>query len=384
MNNQVKYIAGLYYFYEKSSQDFVFSLPDFNFKEDTPSDYKSKSKAIYGQVSWAPDTFDQRLEITLGGRFTKDNRAGKSFDKIADIQTGDLSVNSHSFTPAFIVSYKWTEDLHGYAKIVTGYKAGGVSFSTVEYSPIFKPEKLTTYEMGLKSDWLDHHLRLNTDIFYSKYKDMQQIIPTAQFLTGAAFNVGEATISGFDMDILAQLSNDLTLSLNYSYLNAKIDRVPVIAGTIYDGSAPGSVSPYSTGDNIENLFTLPFSSRNSVAFSGDYTFIHSSIGTFAAHLDYRWQSKYYVALNQGPAVNNRDKFGMIGSYGKVNGRLTWSSILSRGESVSASIWGKNLNNERHQSISDVSDNGAIPPTLLGKSVQWSEPRSYGVSIGYEF
>ena len=53
------------------------------------------------------------------------------------------------------VSYRWNEDLMTYAQVSTGYKGGGVN--PTPYVPDqavpFGPEKLTTYEVGVKSDF---------------------------------------------------------------------------------------------------------------------------------------------------------------------------------------------------------------------------------------
>jgi iron complex outermembrane receptor protein len=384
LDNRIQYVGGLYYFDETSTGKNFIILPSFGIDSEPIGRYKSKSKAAYGQLTWTPGMFDRRLDLTLGGRYTKDERAGTNFDQIANIQIADLATSFHSFNPAFIVNYKWTDDLRSYAKATTGYKAGGVFFNVSGVSPLFKPEHLTTYEVGLKSDWLEHRLRLNTDVFYSKYKDMQQVIPTAVLLDAAAFNLGRATIKGLDLEILAQPLDDLTLNVSYTYLDPRIDYIPVIAGTIYDHRAnPGS--PFNIGDNIADLSSIPDASRNSVAVAGDYTFLHFAAGDLGAHVDYRWQSLFYVGTaSTGPAVGQRDECGAVGSHGTVSARLTWSSTLSRGQRATCSVWGKNLADNRHQQIVFYGTDGGIPGNLTSKSVFWSEPLSYGVSLGWEF
>src|SRR5690625_8040401 len=67
------------------------------------------------------------------------------------------------FNPALTVNYNWTDDLSTYAKVVTGYKAGGASESSAigQFHHTFSPEDVISYELGLKSHWLDRKLRLN-------------------------------------------------------------------------------------------------------------------------------------------------------------------------------------------------------------------------------
>jgi len=293
-----------------------------------------------------------------------------------------VSTDFNSFNPALIVNYKWNEDLRTYVKMTTGYRAGGVAFTSPGFPSSFKPEKVTTYEAGLKSDWLDGRLRLNADVFYSKYKDLQQLLPTGLVFFTAAYNVGRATIQGLELEMLATPFDDLTVGLSYSYLDPKFDSVPVIANTVYDqGLNPAS--PYSPGDNIASLFTLPFASKNSVALAADYVLWRAGDTRVEAHADYRWQSKYYSALTLGPAVGNRE-LGAVRSYGILNGRLTLASQLPRGQQVSVSLWGRNLTDNRHlQGVTPTSD-GAIPGSIASTNITFSEPRAYGVSLGFEF
>jgi iron complex outermembrane receptor protein len=60
-----------------------------------------------------------------------------------------------------------------YAKIATGYRAGGFSESSPDFSRGFEPEEVTSYELGLKSDAFAGRLRTNLALFLADYKDMQ-------------------------------------------------------------------------------------------------------------------------------------------------------------------------------------------------------------------
>ena len=52
-----------------------------------------------------------------------------------------------------------------------GYKAGGVNLTIG--TPNFRPEKNRVYEAGFKTQFLDNQLRVNGDVFYSRYSDIQ-------------------------------------------------------------------------------------------------------------------------------------------------------------------------------------------------------------------
>ena len=65
-----------------------------------------------------------------------------------------------------------------YAKYSEGFKSGGWTTRLSRRSPTatfaeFKPERAESSEIGLKSEFFDHHLLLNLAFFYTDYDDIQ-------------------------------------------------------------------------------------------------------------------------------------------------------------------------------------------------------------------
>jgi len=404
LSNRIRYVGGLYYFNERGSSVGGLDLsaldtflPGIGSIEDYRPKFQSKSRAAYGQVTWAPDALEQRLEVTVGARYTKDTRNGQNYDLFTSSLTGAvnsffnqrINTDFNSFNPAFIVNYKWTEGLRTYAKVTTGYRAGGVSFSASGGPDRFRPEKTTTYELGVKSDWVDNRIRMNADVFYNNYRDLQTLIAIGSSDPGLGFqttpiNIGKAKIKGLEVELLAQPLEDLTLNLNYSYTDAKVTDFPVLANSIYDQNV-NPASPYQVGDNIRDLFVLPRTSKNSVALGMAYSFLRSNSGDLTGRVDYRWRSKYYSSVNCGSAVSNREVCA-VDSYGTVDARLAWASTLSRGDRVSVSVWGQNLTDKRYKQGINAFPNtdGVLPPSIVKTTITWTDPRSFGISLGYDF
>ncbi len=165
------YVLGLYYFRESAHhlEDEDISLPALFFNEPSARYVvaDSKSRAIYGQGTWRPAGFGERLSLTFGARFTQDDKDAtrnetESIDGIGVIASEVNAANDlsfHRFNPACTIAYAWTPDVSTYARIATGYKAGGSSESAAigSFGVSFAPEVLTQYELGLKSDWLIKH-----------------------------------------------------------------------------------------------------------------------------------------------------------------------------------------------------------------------------------
>src|SRR5208282_4238976 len=111
------------------------------------------------------------------------------------------------------------------------------------------------YEVGLKSEWLDHRLRLNLAAFYANYNDIQvqteNVGPAGNYVQTT--NAGSGRLYGGEAEVKARLG-DLTLGANVALLNAKYTEGPGV-GTPFD-QAPKVTSaanatykiPFAIGD----------------------------------------------------------------------------------------------------------------------------------------
>jgi len=400
-DKQIRYVLGLYYFNESGHSFYRLNYPTFGFATAQDMDVESTSKAVFGQVTWAPAMLDERLELTVGGRFTKDHKAatrssGNNFDPvIEDAVPSNLGYSR--FNPAFTVNYRWSDDISTYAKISTAYKAGASNPTAPvgRFDITWGPEKVTAYEVGVKSDWFDRRALLNIAAFETKFKDELFSVQSDlnQPGTAEAFNVGKKTITGVEVELTVAPVKDVVLGLNYSYLHAKLDEFRAAAGTIFD-PAVNPFSPYKVGDDIRNVF-LPLSGigdgvGSSFDASGDYTFLYFGNGSLSAHLDYRWRDKYQ---SEAPAFPGANQFAVAPSYGVLNGNLTMDMGLADNHRMKISAWAKNIFDYDKSTNVDGSGFVNIPIPLSADPVvgfsnstyrAWVEPRSYGITLAFQF
>jgi iron complex outermembrane receptor protein len=399
-DGRISYVAGLYYFSEAGAESrptgssvFAVYVPSgttppfdiYNTPVPTAITAEGTSKAAFGQVTWRPALLEQRLEFTLGARYTKDERTSRD---LIGLEGGSKSFSR--FNPMFTANYRLTDDINVYGKVTTGYRAGGFYFyggSKPDRS--FDPELLTTYETGLKSTWFEQRARLNAAVFTSKFRDMQLIVSDdPQDITrSSTYNLGRSTISGLELELLVSPIDALTLSANYSYLDVAIDHVDVPPGSLFDHASNAS-SPYNAGDNIAELFSLPYSPRSSYDLAADYRFLNMSNGELSAHVDYRWQATVQQGSAGGAAVPGR-QYDQVPDYGLLNARLTYDMQLPGRNRLSVSLWGKNLTDEKYPlySIPFVGGQvpvGQIPAGYSSAAIAWSQPISYGVSLNYQY
>ncbi|NDC60378.1 MAG: hypothetical protein EBZ50_16435, partial [Alphaproteobacteria bacterium] len=69
------------------------------------------------------------------------------------------------------VTYKIDDDRMVYATMSTGFRPGGVN--RLLSVPPYNPDFLTNYELGTKTTWLDHRLRINGAVFMERWTDAQ-------------------------------------------------------------------------------------------------------------------------------------------------------------------------------------------------------------------
>src|SRR3546814_9539183 len=104
-----------------------------------------------------------------------------------------------------------------YANYSQGYKAGGYnSRGTIpENVGPYEPERVTAYEVGLKSDLFDRLLRFNVAGFVNKYSDLQSSVTKMGAVRpeNITTNVAAAEIYGFEVETLLRRSEEHTSEL---------------------------------------------------------------------------------------------------------------------------------------------------------------------------
>ena len=199
----------------------------------------------------------------LSMRFTYDN--SKTFSSV----TGRLGVQ-----------YAVNNDVNLYATYNRGAKSGGFfggQTADVRDLEPFADEKLNAYEIGAKTEWLQHRLRANASAFYYDYKDLQvyTFVVRDGLTVQTLKNASNAHIYGADFELQALPTDRLDLSLALELLHARyIDFVSA------QGDYSGNTLPAAPSASISAAarFELP----GEVAG-----------GHFSAYLDARYRSHIF-------------------------------------------------------------------------------------------
>lgn len=177
-------------------------------------------------------TIAEKSRLTLGARFTRDDRSVEGFDNLFLLPAGTPPVS----TPApyqskswqeptwrVIYDYRLMENTLLYASYNRGFKSGNFD-AVAPTNPAFNPEILDAYEVGAKNELLDHHLRLNVDAFFYNYKNLQEEI--LESFTEVTTNAAKAQIKGLEYQLTAPLTESFTLDSAASLVIGKYLQFP--------------------------------------------------------------------------------------------------------------------------------------------------------------
>lgn len=196
-----------------------------------------------------------------------------------------------------------------------------------------------------------------------------------------SYNAGEATVSGVEVSITYMPTADLILQFDYAYLDPEFDKVFARSGSIFD-PALNPQSPYQVGDNIKELFVMPYSPQDSLNLMADYTYWRTGSMAASATLNYRFQSKVYDTSPAGPGVPGRE-FHARPSYGLLDARLSFAFDLPRGDQATVALWGRNITDKDYRQ-QVIGIGGSVDSAAGPAGIHSAEPATFGIDFIYEY
>jgi iron complex outermembrane receptor protein len=355
--DRLDYVLGLYYLNEKIRTNSIISqLVAGTYTGIFPSSLVN-AYAVYAQGSYH---FTDRLSAIVGGRYSTEEKIFNgnvgSYVAATRLPNGRAPTiyrgkgEYEAFTPKIGLDYRFTDRIFGYASATRGFKSGGFNqtSTTAAASLGFAPEKLWSYEAGLKTEWLDRRLRLNGTVFHYDYTDLQ----VQNFITPGVTDISNAAtakVDGVELEAAAKPTQNLSLTANLAYLDARYDYFPRASGA-------GGVTIDASGNRLS---ASPEWSGNLVA-QYDWPLATGAVISLRGEAFYQSRS-YFVASN--------DPLQSQGAYSLFNGSLTYSFPDNR---TQIALWGRNLGDEQY-----VTGTATISPVVSGRP---GEPRTFGVRI----
>ncbi len=236
-----------------------------------------------------------------------------------------------SITPKLALEYFLSPSVMSYASVGKGFRTGGFSN---EYT--FDQEELWSYEIGMKSSFLDNRLVVNAAAYYMDIENMQvleAIGPVETEITNAA----EASGIGCELDITAKITSGLSVMAGFGYNHIEYDKFEDDKGN-YEG--------------------------NLTSFAPEYMF---NIGA-----QYRHSNGFYARadlIGYGKMYDDYENLYSRDAYQVVNAKIGYET-----DRFDIYLYGKNIFDEEYD--------------LLGYSSgyynMYSEPGELGLQLNYRF
>lgn len=318
----------------------AFGQVNINIMEDLSLDlglrYSDETKSIFEQFQLDPVTpFIQGNALNAAGELSQSERWT-------------------SLDPKATLSYQATPDLYLYATYSQGFKSGGFNIGGLQ-AP-FAPEDLTNYEVGFKADLFDRRLRANVSAFQYDYQELQQSLVEGNALVTR--NAAEARIRGVEAEITARLTDEFTVNLNGSHLDAKFRDYL-------------NTDPVNAGLGVQDLSgnTLPNAPKYQLNASASYEF-STDAGTVTPRVEMSYVSKLFFNAFNAPEFTQPSRT-------LLNAYLKWES---NDQDWTAVAYVKNITDEVYL-LDAVASNPLQGFVLLG---QYGEPLTAGLTVTKRF
>ncbi|MBW8297178.1 TonB-dependent receptor [Sphingopyxis sp.] len=322
-----------------------------------------------------------KLELSLGARYSTEKKnifEGRQLDVLSLFEQGDSlrpdldpanglfgggplgagfreqEETWSSFDPKITLSYQATPDTLFYATFSQGFKSGGFNLGGLQ-AP-FRPESLTNYEIGVKTDMFDDLVRANVSAFRYDYEDLQQNIVIGNNLITR--NAAEARLYGAEAEITIRPTDALTLDLNGAYLHGEYREFE-------------SVNPSQPELGLQDLRGNQLANAPRWQIGGNIGYeIVTDVGSFTPRANVTWFDEVFFTEFNVAELRQPSRT-------MVNLFLTWEADAT---DLTVTAYVRNLLDD------DYYSNKATSNGLLGfpNTAQFGEPLTAGVTVTKRF
>lgn len=329
-------------------------------------DSRNHSEALFGQATVDLGKLSAGLaglSLTGGLRYTWENSFSSQI--IGSPVPVSGSVDSHYPSYTVTLDYDVARGVHTYITARDAYKSGGVNGPVPEGSEFrtFPPEKLSDIEIGVKSQFAigDVKVRANLAAYRGIYQNIQRTTaeavqtPNGALLLNVTRSAAQGKIQGIEFNGAIVPVRGLTLTGSYSYIDAKYTKVAsASAGAILTG-AP-----------------FPYTPKHKFSLGASYETSAGALGDVALAVNYSHQSEVSTAQT------NASFYRFLPAYGILNANIDLRNVAGSGLDVG--VFGTNLSNVSKPV--GAADFFASAAGVVG--LTYTEPRMYGIRIGYRF
>lgn len=363
--SSVEWIAGAYYLHSNVKYNPIILYGDA-FGGGTVEIRSRQIVDSYSVFGQATVPVDEQTNLTGGLRYNIDDLKGSEPGR-------NDSKTFRKVTWKGVIDHHFTDDVMAYASISRGYKSAAYKTFPLGSTPVL-PEIIDAYELGLKTELFDRHVRLNGALFWNDIKNPQvlSVISVNGVPQIDLSNAQKARVKGGEISLEVLAARGLTLRGAVTYLDGKYisyANAPFycLNGTTAVGPPEGNPCPApadgASGNRLPNVAKLSFD------LGVNYT-LDSDVGQWVGDVSlshtgrFAWNPDNYVFEKAVTLVNASLNF--------TPETLDWLTL---------GIWGKNLGGVKYYSITQESTGLA---GTAGFQSGAAAPRTYGGTVSFKF
>lgn len=375
---------------------------------------RTTAYGLYGQATYTPPILDDRLDIILGLRYSNDKKDGyRPIDFGLNPTTGVVDLRNQFKTdrvdPAVSVKYKFNNDVSVYARYAVGYRDGGSSVRSPTFTS-FSDDELKSFELGLKSEFLDRRVRLNIAAFLNRVTGEQVSIQSDPSRTPALSdtfnNPARKKVKGVEAELGLRVTNTLRLSGSYSFLDASsafigLDAVGVnqpinafLPGIVSATETTGIIVDAATRAAHPNSTIVKIGATGAPRHSGSVMVDwEKDVGMGRLSLHGEWSGATTMIVS--PIIYQTIVINGVGTaqprwnpgfdFSRFNANATLSEVRLGQVEAQFRIWMKNIFNRANPSYSFAAGNSLNAASPRPNSIMYLlPPRTMGLDVSLRF
>ena len=314
-------------------------VPDYIYNGQAATSYADfhtvdVSEAIFGDVAL---NLTSQLKIDVGVRAERtivedqDEVSGGPLNGVAYQQVVLPDARSTPVTPRVSMTYQYTDSGMAYVSAAKGYRPGGSNEITTVDNPQcdmslhqlgltsvplqFASDSLWSYEIGTKDQFFNKRLSVQGSIYFIDWTNIQSGVNLPSCSESYTGNRGKAISKGFDLQMVALVTDGFKLTANVGYTDAYY---PDAAYSL--PNSPGATPPLLNGAGEKIVPTVPWTVAAVADYSRDISSLWNDSRSYL-RLDYRWQSKTTSRDPLDAGYNPADEPFPDPAFGLMNIRL---------------------------------------------------------------
>jgi len=269
------------------------------------------------QIGGRESEIRQTYQITYGGPLATD-----LLQQPSPYVTPETKSSANPFTYLLTPMFKFTPDLMAYARVASGYRAGGPNPVSPGVPSEFRPDQTKDYEVGTKGFFFGHVLSVDASVYYINWQNIQ----LAEYNGSVGFTANGAGAKSQGVELALELKpfTGLKIAGWVAYDKAVLTQsFPPLAVAAGASGSPGDRLPWSS----------PYSGY--LAADQEFPVTGSVTGSLGASASYH--GVRYAGVGPAPAPGNPSilpayvetdlRAGL--KYGAWTGRLYVNNLTNR-------------------------------------------------------